>query len=248
MSWLDAYDEPIGDIEDKVDNMGPLITQQVLLSFEVYTSSVTYPKEVKETIVILMEVEPLDHTKLEDLDVNLGGKRGTDPPINPYSPGSFRMKVVEPLTIHTQPSPHVAYFHRTGIFKEKKKFILYNPGDGVRINPDGVTSIDVINEILREDLDALLVEGSKILHSIEGTILKEEIFFEFYKFISMTANENYGSEFDIEEPPFKKITINTDYKMKTSLEEPHTDLKLKPLPDNLEYVFLEEPSFLPVII
>ncbi|GJW02183.1 hypothetical protein Tco_1561039, partial [Tanacetum coccineum] len=34
----------------------------------------------------------------------------------------------------------------------------------------------------------------------------------------------------------------------TSLEEPPTDLELKPLPDNLEYVFLEEPSFLPVII
>nr|GEU70175.1 putative reverse transcriptase domain, ribonuclease H-like domain, aspartic peptidase domain protein [Tanacetum cinerariifolium] len=31
-------------------------------------------------------------------------------------------------------------------------------------------------------------------------------------------------------------------------EEPHTDLELKPLPDNLEYVFLEEPSFLPVVI
>ncbi|GKD31888.1 reverse transcriptase domain-containing protein [Tanacetum coccineum] len=30
--------------------------------------------------------------------------------------------------------------------------------------------------------------------------------------------------------------------------EPPTDLELKPLPDNLEYVFLEEPSFLPVII
>ncbi|GJX67154.1 hypothetical protein Tco_0302881, partial [Tanacetum coccineum] len=51
-----------------------------------------------------------------------------------------------------------------------------------------------------------------------------------------------------EEPPFEKITINTDYKIKTSLEEPPTDLELKPLPDNLEYVFLEEPSFLPVII
>ncbi|GKC96313.1 hypothetical protein Tco_1161755 [Tanacetum coccineum] len=44
------------------------------------------------------------------------------------------------------------------------------------------------------------------------------------------------------------ITINTDYKIKTSLEEAPTDLELKPLPDNLEYVFLEEPSFLPVII
>ncbi|GKE24223.1 hypothetical protein Tco_1435735 [Tanacetum coccineum] len=31
-------------------------------------------------------------------------------------------------------------------------------------------------------------------------------------------------------------------------KEPPMDLKLKPLPDNLEYVFLEEPSFLPVII
>ncbi|GJZ37539.1 reverse transcriptase domain-containing protein [Tanacetum coccineum] len=36
--------------------------------------------------------------------------------------------------------------------------------------------------------------------------------------------------------------------MKTYLEEPPTDLEIKPLPDNLEYVFLEEPSFLPVII
>nr|GEW05840.1 reverse transcriptase domain-containing protein [Tanacetum cinerariifolium] len=31
-------------------------------------------------------------------------------------------------------------------------------------------------------------------------------------------------------------------------EEPPMDLELKPLPDNLEYAFLEEPSFLPVII
>nr|GEW07707.1 DNA-directed DNA polymerase [Tanacetum cinerariifolium] len=48
--------------------------------------------------------------------------------------------------------------------------------------------------------------------------------------------------------PFEKITINTNYKIKTSLEEPPMDFELKPLPDNLEYVFLEEPSFLPVII
>ncbi|GJV97798.1 reverse transcriptase domain-containing protein [Tanacetum coccineum] len=76
-------------------------------------------------------------------------------------------------------------------------------------NDDTCFSIDVIDEILEEDFDALLNE---------------------------------------EDPPFEKITINTDYKIKTSLEEPPTDLELKPLPDNLEYVFLEEPSFLPVII
>ncbi|GJX56049.1 hypothetical protein Tco_0285946 [Tanacetum coccineum] len=65
--------------------------------------------------------------------------------------------------------------------------------------------------------------------------------------MAMTADENSDSESDTEDPPFEKITIDTDYKIKTSLEEPPTDIKLKPLLDNLEYVFLEEPYFLPVI-
>ncbi|GJY07937.1 RNA-directed DNA polymerase, eukaryota, reverse transcriptase zinc-binding domain protein [Tanacetum coccineum] len=70
MSWLDAYDEPIGNMEDKVDNPSPQSTPQVLPSFEIYTPPVTYPKEVDETIGFSMEVEPLDHTKLEDLGLN----------------------------------------------------------------------------------------------------------------------------------------------------------------------------------
>ncbi|GKA71031.1 reverse transcriptase domain-containing protein [Tanacetum coccineum] len=114
-------------------------------------------------------------------------------------------------------------------------------------NNDTCFSIDVIDEILEEDFDALLDEGRKILHSIKGPLLEEDIFSEFDEFMAMTADENSESKSDTEEPPFEKI-INIDYKIKTSLEEPPTDLELKPLPDNLEYVFLEEPSFLPVII
>ncbi|GJV16057.1 hypothetical protein Tco_1361380 [Tanacetum coccineum] len=41
---------------DKVDNSSPQSTPQVLLSFDVYTSPVTYPKEVEETIGIPIEV------------------------------------------------------------------------------------------------------------------------------------------------------------------------------------------------
>nr|GEY28742.1 ribonuclease H-like domain-containing protein [Tanacetum cinerariifolium] len=122
---------------------------QVLPSFKVYTPPVTYPEEVDETIGIPMEVETLDHMKLEDLglntyshdlfpnsrefldvdelkpqplpnlaflDVNLGDKRETDPPINPYSSGSFRVMVVEPFTIHTPPTPRVAYFHQNDVY------------------------------------------------------------------------------------------------------------------------------------
>ncbi|GJZ84033.1 UDP-galactose transporter 1 [Tanacetum coccineum] len=90
-------------MEDEVNN--PQSVPQILPSFEVSTPPMTYPKEVEDTIGTLIEVEPLHQTKLED--VGLGDKRGLEPPIKPYSPDGFRMKVVDNLTIHTPPSPHV---------------------------------------------------------------------------------------------------------------------------------------------
>nr|GEV57550.1 hypothetical protein [Tanacetum cinerariifolium] len=58
-----------------------------------------------------------------------------------------------------------------------------------------------------ETANEYAIKGSKILHSIKGTVLEEEIFFEFNKFIAMTADENYDAECDTEEPPFEKITM-----------------------------------------
>ncbi|GKD59523.1 hypothetical protein Tco_1297032 [Tanacetum coccineum] len=144
MSWLDAYDELIFDLdmmEDEAENLSPQSTPQVLPSFEVYTPPVTYPEEVEETIGILMEVEPLDHMKLENLglcshdlflssrgvpsvdelepqplpnfsslDKNLGDKRGTDPPINLYSPGSLRIKEIWTSKDKIFPENDNAYF------------------------------------------------------------------------------------------------------------------------------------------
>nr|GEU55545.1 reverse transcriptase domain-containing protein [Tanacetum cinerariifolium] len=130
-----------------------------------------------------------------------------------------------------------------GIRTERMIFNIDSAMKHSYLNDDTLFSIDVIDKILEEDFDGLLDEGSKILHSIEGTYLEKEIFTEFDEFIAMTTDENSDSESDTEEPPFEKITINTDYKIKTSLEEPPTDLEVKPLPNNLEYVFLEEPLF-----
>ncbi|GJU48036.1 reverse transcriptase domain-containing protein [Tanacetum coccineum] len=115
-------------------------------------------------------------------------------------------------------------------------------------NDDTCFSIDVIDEILEEDFDSLLDERSKILYSIEGTPLEDQIFAEFDEFMAMNIEENSESESEKEEIPFKKITFDTDYKIKKSLDEPPTDLELKPFPNHLEYAFLEEPSFLMVMI
>ncbi|GJX74654.1 hypothetical protein Tco_0313249 [Tanacetum coccineum] len=60
-------------------------------------------------------------------------------------------------------------------------------------NDDTCFSIDVIDEILEEDFDTLLDEGSKILHSIEGTLLEKKN--------SFLNSENHGKwlpQFDIE--------------------------------------------------
>ncbi|GJV25835.1 hypothetical protein Tco_1378530 [Tanacetum coccineum] len=55
---------------DKVENLDPQSTPQVLPSFEEYTPPVTCLEEVEETLGTLIEVEPLEETQLEDLGLN----------------------------------------------------------------------------------------------------------------------------------------------------------------------------------
>ncbi|GJT88241.1 hypothetical protein Tco_1069958 [Tanacetum coccineum] len=50
------------------------------------------------------------------LDESLREERGHDPPTKPHSLDSLEMKVVDHLTIHTPPSPHLASFHPKDIY------------------------------------------------------------------------------------------------------------------------------------
>ncbi|GKB69207.1 hypothetical protein Tco_0930619 [Tanacetum coccineum] len=50
------------------------------------------------------------------LDISLEDERGLETPIKLHNPDSFRMKVVDNLTIHTPPSPHVASFHPKDVY------------------------------------------------------------------------------------------------------------------------------------
>ncbi|GJW61079.1 hypothetical protein Tco_0110414 [Tanacetum coccineum] len=84
------------------------------------------------------------------------------------------------------------------------------------------------------DFDALLDEGSKILYFIEGTPLEDKILAEFDELMAMNIEKNSESYSNKEEIPFEKITFDTNYKIKKSLDEPPTNLELKPLPDHLE--------------
>ncbi|GJY33219.1 hypothetical protein Tco_0417688 [Tanacetum coccineum] len=65
--------------------------------------------------------EPQPLRNCPSLDVSLGDERGPEPPIKLLSPDIFRMKVVDRLTIHTPPSPHLANFH------PKDTYCYYHP-------------------------------------------------------------------------------------------------------------------------
>nr|GEY68501.1 hypothetical protein [Tanacetum cinerariifolium] len=65
--WVDMH----GNIAyDRVVNLNPQSAPQALPSFEEYTLSVTYLKEVEETLRTPIEIEPSDETQLEDLGLN----------------------------------------------------------------------------------------------------------------------------------------------------------------------------------
>jgi hypothetical protein len=70
------------------------------------------------------EPEPQPLHNFPSLDIFLGDKRGTDPPINQYYPGSFRMKEA----IHSPPSPHVAYFHPKGVYRYFHPYLILSVG------------------------------------------------------------------------------------------------------------------------
>ncbi|GJY76172.1 reverse transcriptase domain-containing protein [Tanacetum coccineum] len=135
-----------------------------------------------------------------------------------------------------------------GLGTERMTFSIDSAMKHSYSNDDTCFSIDVIDEILEEDFDALLdevVKSSTPSRELFSKIKSLPNLMNSWLWISkktlnlISIKKKYTS---------KKITFDTDYKIKKSLDEPLTDLKLKPLPDHLEYTFLEEPFFIPMII
>ncbi|GJX11096.1 hypothetical protein Tco_0200955 [Tanacetum coccineum] len=114
MSWLDAYDEPISDLdmmEDNVDNLNPQSTPQVFPLFDVYTPSMTYPKEVEETIGLPIKVEPLDEIPIEDLGLNTSNY---DIPLSSREVPIFDEPEPQPNTLPSCPSLDVSLEDKRG--------------------------------------------------------------------------------------------------------------------------------------
>ncbi|GJR38768.1 hypothetical protein Tco_1214452 [Tanacetum coccineum] len=109
-------------------------------------------------------------------------------------------------------------------------------------NDDTCFSNDVIDEILEEDFNALLNEGSKILHSIEGTLLEEEIFVEFDEFMAMTAYENS----DIQLLDDKKPVVQKQRRLNPNMQEVVKKEIVKLLDTGIIYLIADSPWVSPI--
>ncbi|GJQ91338.1 hypothetical protein Tco_0002477 [Tanacetum coccineum] len=126
MAWLN-YDEHVDSLSTMDNEVGvtsPESTIQTLPSFEEYTPPVTYPNQLKRLRNPDKEVPSFDKPEPQPqplpncppLDESLGTERGLKPPIKPQSHDSFRMKVLDNLTIHTPLSSLVASFHLRDLY------------------------------------------------------------------------------------------------------------------------------------
>ncbi|GJS36605.1 hypothetical protein Tco_0534987 [Tanacetum coccineum] len=171
-----------------------------------------------------MEVEPLDEPQLEDLglhtcnhditlsskeipsvdepepnssplDVILGDKRGTDPPINLCIPGSFKKKVVDPLTINTPPSPHVAYYYPC--LGDPKKHYRFKPG---LLGQSGSLGVDFSNmEMIENDWELESKEVSFLGGELNSPIRPKEV-------VNVRIKETHHLEHIIQQPIFQHVT------------------------------------------
>ncbi|GJR22279.1 reverse transcriptase domain-containing protein [Tanacetum coccineum] len=128
-----------------------------------------------------------------------------------------------------------------GIGEDRATFHIDKAMQHSHINDNTCFRMDVIDEITEDELDALLDDSKPFLNTSEK-ISETPLDKEFDEFMSENVQEDEVKD-DFEELPPKD-----ELRIRTSIQDPPTDLEMKPLPKHLEYAFLEENSLLLVVI
>ncbi|GJT94534.1 hypothetical protein Tco_1090052 [Tanacetum coccineum] len=109
------------------------------------------------------------------------------------------------------------------------------------------TKYSIITAILKyKRLNASLNDSEPFLGTSKK-INETSIDKEFEEFMAIDFEEISEQEEEVNEN-FEELPFEEKLKIKTSIQDPPTDLELKPLPKHLEYAFLEKDSIFPVVI
>ncbi|GKB96444.1 hypothetical protein Tco_0982581 [Tanacetum coccineum] len=138
------------------------------------------------------------------LDVSLGDERGPEPPIKPLSPDSFRMKVIDLLTIHTPPLPHLASFHPKDTYcyyhpciDDPKKHYGFKPG---LLGHSGSLGVDFSKlEMIEDDWELEFKEVSFLRGGLNSPVRPKEV-------EKVRIRETHHLEHTIQQPIYQHVT------------------------------------------
>ncbi|GJY41788.1 reverse transcriptase domain-containing protein [Tanacetum coccineum] len=133
-----------------------------------------------------------------------------------------------------------------GVRDDRITFLIDKAMQHSYSNDDTCFRMDVIDEVTEEELDALLNDSEPFLSTSEK-INETSLDKEFEEFMAVDVEEIYEQEEEVDDN-FEKLHLEEKLRIKTSIQDPPTNLEMKPLPKHLEYAFLEKDSLLPIVI
>ncbi|GKA03579.1 hypothetical protein Tco_0676360, partial [Tanacetum coccineum] len=95
-------------------------------------------------------------------------------------------------------------------------------------------------------MDALLDDSEPFLSTSEK-INETSLDKEFDEFMAVDIDQIPEQEEEVEDS-FEKLPLEEIFRIKILIQDPPTDLEMKPLPKNPEYAFLEKDYLFPVVI
>ncbi|GKC91836.1 hypothetical protein Tco_1152485 [Tanacetum coccineum] len=133
-----------------------------------------------------------------------------------------------------------------GVGDDRITFLIDKAMRNSHSNDDTCFRMDVIEEVIEEELDVLL-DDSKPFSTTSEKINESSLDNESKKFMAIKIEEIPEQEEEVKNS-FKVLPLEGNQRIKSSIQEPPTDLVMKPLPKHLEYAFLEKDSLLLVVI
>ncbi|GJX76849.1 hypothetical protein Tco_0323660 [Tanacetum coccineum] len=133
-----------------------------------------------------------------------------------------------------------------GVGDDRITFLIDKARQHSYSNDDTCFCVDVIDKVTKEELDALL-DDSKPFSTTSKKINESSLDHEFKEFMAIEIKEIPKQEEEVEDN-FEELTLEENLRIKNSIQDPPTDLVMKPLPKHLEYAFLEKESLLLVVI
>ncbi|GJS46633.1 hypothetical protein Tco_0596754 [Tanacetum coccineum] len=133
-----------------------------------------------------------------------------------------------------------------GVGDDRIAFLIDKAMQHSHSNDDTCFRMYIIDEVIEEELDALLDDSKPFLGTLEK-ISESSLDHEIEEFMEIKIEEIPKQEEEVEDN-FEELPLEENLRIKNSIQDPSTDLVMKPLPKHLEYAFMEKQSILPVVI